>query len=275
MEASGGASKLLYKNAMVAVCDILGFKNVLKSSPLEEVVEEDFQILSGAIYFCLHKKNPRQHPLTYHDFQSQGRVGFAWFSDTILLYSLEDTEAGYMNLIESAAWLLSLTITSSNYQLRIGVSYGKVYIDPENHLYLGQPIVDAFLLQEKQEWSGGALTGSAEERIPQEVRDGKFLAPWYLVKYPVPHKLTRKDGFTVLINDQPTDTVPLLGRTPMMALDWTNFFHPFGFNLYWSRENHEPPPSEKRKDVIRKWRHTVEFHDKVCRSCKKVGKQRP
>lgn len=275
MDASGGPEKLLYKNAMVAVCDILGFKSVLKSSALEEVVEEDFQILSSAIYFCLHKKNPRRHPLTYHDFQSQGRVGFAWFSDTILLYSLEDTEAGYMNLIESAAWLLSLTIASTNYKLRIGVSYGETYIDPENHLFLGQPIVDAFLLQEKQEWSGGALTKSAEEKVPQAIRKGEFVAPWYVVNYPVPHKLTKKGGFTIIINDQPADSDKIFGRSPMLALDWTNFSHPLGFNLYWSREHHEPPPSEKRSDVVRKWRNTVEFHDKVCRWCKKRGQQQP
>ncbi len=126
-----------------------------------------------AIYFCLHQEHIDKDSVDYRDFQTQGRVGFAWFSDTILLYSLEDNEEGYMKVIETASWLLSLTIALSYYKLRIGVSYGKVYIDPESHLYLGQPIVDAFLLQEKQEWSGGALTSSAEEKVPQAIRNGE------------------------------------------------------------------------------------------------------
>jgi hypothetical protein len=266
MKDSQMTTQLFYKNAMVAVCDILGFKRLLYSIPLEEIVEDEFDYLRKALYSSLYKKETPEHTPTLEEFQAQEKVGFAWFSDTVLLYSLKDNEEGYCDLIETAAWLIIHTILTATVRLRIGISYGKVYIDTENQIYLGKAIAEAYELQQRQQWSGGALTRQAEAK---HIKDSDFPYPWHLARYRVPLKPTRRNGFSVVDKDDK----PSIERVPMLALDWTRFLHR-GFSMQWSKERPEPLSNEVPSGVIIKWKQTVEFHDKVCKFCDKGKNQR-
>lgn len=268
MVNSQKAEKLPYQNAMVAVCDILGFKKLLYSRPLEEIVEDDFDYLRKALYSSLFKKATPEHTPTLEEFQAQDRVGFAWFSDTVLLYSLQDNEDGYCDLIETASWLIMHTVLTTTVRFRIGISYGKVFIDTGNQIYLGKAIAEAYQLQEKLQWCGGALTKQAEAVIPQFIKDTNFPSPWHLARYRVPIKQIKKEGFTVVNKDEKPIDLLIIGRVKMLALDWTRFLHR-EFNLPWSRERPDPLPDEAPPDVIMKWKETVEFHDTVCKSCHK------
>ncbi|MFC2169663.1 hypothetical protein ACFLRM_03725 [Acidobacteriota bacterium] len=268
MESSHKTKKLFFKDAMVAVCDILGFKNVLYSQPLEDIVKFGFGYLRKAIYYCLHQKNLPEHEPTFDDFQAQDRVGIAWFSDSILLYSLEDNEDGYRDLIETSAWLINSTITRPDLRFRVGVSHGQVFIDPKNHIYLGRAISEAYELQSRQEWSGGALTVNAGAKIPQHVKDTNFPHPWHLVKYYVPLKATKRNGITILEKGKPVQDKLIIVAYPQLAIDWTRFLHT-SFRMDWSEERTEPLPDEAPIDVITKWKNTLKFHNKVCAFCKK------
>lgn len=269
MENSRINNQLFYKNAMVAVCDILGFKRLLYSIPLEEIVEDDFSYLRKALYSSLHRKKTPEHTPTLEEFHAQDRVGFAWFSDTVLLYSLEDNEERHCDVIETAAWLIIHTIVEATVRFRIGISYGEVFIDTENQIYLGKAIAEAHELQKRQQWSGGALTKQAAAKIPQYIKDSDFPYPWQLARYSVPLKQTKRNGVTVVDkDDKPIDDLLVIGRVPMLAIDWTRFLHT-EFNMPWSKKRPEPLPNEAPPDVIMKWRQTVEFHDKVCKFCDK------
>ena len=65
------ANQTSYKNAMVGVCDILGFKTLLKSISLEEIIEDDFAYLRKALYASIHKKATPEHTPTLEEFQAQ------------------------------------------------------------------------------------------------------------------------------------------------------------------------------------------------------------
>lgn len=271
MNVSSKQKGLFYNNAMVAVCDILGFKAILNSLPLEEIVKEDFGYLRKALYSSLYQEKTPEHTPTLEEFQAQNRVGFAWFSDTILLYSLEDNVDGYMNLIETAAWIIIETILSHTVRLRVGISYGKVFIDPENQIYLGLAIAEADELQKRQEWSGGALTKKAEQKIPPSIEEAGFPYPWHLARYKVPLK-PPKGLMSVEVkygdsSPKPAD-FPIIARFPMLAIDWTRFLHTH-FDLVWSKENEQPDPDKIPKDIIIKWMNTREFHKEVCKFCQK------
>jgi|GEM_PF-1162777 len=260
--------RIEYENSMVAVCDILGFKTILYSQPLENIVKFGFGYLRNALYHCLHHENPPEHDPTLEDLQTQDRVGFAWFSDTILLYSLEDNEDGYQKLIETSSWVINHTIVRPDVRFRIGVSYGKVFIDPENRIYLGKAIAEAYELQSRQEWSGGALTPKTEAKIPHYTKEENFPHPWHLVRYRVPLKATKRDGITAVDEDnKPIHDKLITVRYPMLAIDWTRFLHS-SFKMDWSKEKAEPSAEDAPFDVIIKWKNIVEFRDEVCMFCK-------
>ncbi len=67
---------------------------------------------------------------------------------------------------------------------RIGVAYGEVHIEPGRNLFLGQPLVDAYLTERTQDWLGGALHSSAAERYQQLF--AVAAAPRTVVPYAVP-----------------------------------------------------------------------------------------
>ena len=71
--------------------------------------------------------------------------------------------------------------------IRGGISFGEAYIDEEESVFVGKPIVEAYQLEKRQQWAGVALTEKAVERIPERVRLGVF-GDWWVVPYDVPLK---------------------------------------------------------------------------------------
>ena len=237
------------QNYMVAMCDILGFTVLVQNSPLNHVVETSLGWFSKALHHSMHKGEfPEQTP-SLEELQSHTHLGLAWFSDTILMYTLEDTNECIQALTSTLGWLLFETMLDPETRLRCGVSYGEAHIDAHNSIYIGQPLIEAYQLEDSQAWSGGALTAAAVHRLPEEARSGKFV-DWFVTPYQVP----LKKGKTV----------------QTLAIDWTIGSHPGGFQLHWSDRSEEPTSKEweEQRQVCEKWRNTRSFHDSVCRFCR-------
>jgi hypothetical protein len=75
---------------MVAVCDVLGFSKLIMSKSLEDVLKYDCAYLRRLAYFCVTQENVPDDAPSYLEYRINGRVGFAWFSDTIFLYALQN-----------------------------------------------------------------------------------------------------------------------------------------------------------------------------------------
>jgi hypothetical protein len=134
-------------------------------------------------------------------------------------------------------------------RMRADIAYGDAFIDPKNAMYVGVPIIDAYQLEQQQQWSGAALTKSAFERVPEFARNGKF-ADWPVLPYNVPLKKNK--------------TIYAL------AINWTLGIHdklPF----YWSKNNKEPTPQDWARvtSVCEKWQNTKQFHIGVCDQCRR------
>lgn len=243
----------MYGDYTIAVCDILGFKNLVNNTPLKIVVNNALGWFRQALHHSIHKNNfPKDVP-SLKELQNQSNLGVAWFSDTVLLYTKKDTNECLQALLSTLGWLLFETIIEGTTRIRCGISYGEAYIDSENSIYVGTPIIDAYLLEKKQKWSGGAFTVDGLKRLPDIAKSGKYVYEWYITPYKVPLKDKNFDTF---------------------AIDWTLSFHlPTQIQkfLQWSKESQEPKPDdwEKHSDICEKWKNTKEFHDRVCRFCKK------
>src|SRR6267142_3368546 len=98
------------KNYTIAVCDILGFTNLVQENPLDTVIQTYLGRLRKSLHHAIHQNEfPNEVP-SLQALQAQPEVGLAWFSDTLLIYTREDTDHNLMALLSCLSWLLFETI---------------------------------------------------------------------------------------------------------------------------------------------------------------------
>ena len=125
-------------------------------------------------------------------------------------------------------------------------------MDRENSLFVSKAIVDAYRLEQQQEWSGAALTGAASERVPPYARSGRY-ADWWVIPYAVPLK-----------GDSTLNT---------LAVNWTWGIHDPNWRLDWSTSAENPTDVDWRDkpDICRKFVNTKAFHDAFCQQCNRYS----
>ena len=230
------------QNYTIAFCDVLGFEQFVQRNDLDVVVSWTNWIFK-ALYFLMYKSKslPERTP-TLNKLQEHKDIGIICFSDTFLFYTRKDDCKSIKSLIHCIADLLFVAMFTP-VKFRCAISYGEAYIDPINSVCIGKPMVEAYKMEKRQEWSGGVLTYSAQKRISNCV-GGNNLACWKLVSCVFP--LKNKVYF------------------PTLAIDWTVNCHlPISFD-----ENPSPDLRIKYPDVSKKWELTKRFHREVCTSCK-------
>jgi hypothetical protein len=228
----------LTNKAMVAVCDILGFSDLVRQRPLDEMI--NYHI---ANYHNLIKASI---PSTSKD---QQLVGVAVFSDTVLIFSLADNKHSYDQVIYSAVSILAQPMLYPEYRFRIGISYGDFYHDAEKSIYVGKALVEAHELERKQNWSGGALTKEAKEVIG----DNHFLT-----ECSVPIKGDDEEVYQT-----------------HCVINWTLAEHDvITEQICWlNRNDYLVSLSEKKRQKIeRMLQNTERFHNENCVQCGAVRK---
>ncbi|MFN0242349.1 MAG: hypothetical protein ACKVWV_05595 [Planctomycetota bacterium] len=241
------------RQRMVALCDILGFKRLIESRPLDKLLAHDlalFRRLTG--YSVKQGLFPTDVP-RLDELRAQERVGVAWFSDTLLLYARDDDELSRRNVLETVGWLLFMT-TKTKTPLRIGIDHGEFHASPEDEVFVGRALVGAYELERSQEWIGGALTANAAAQVPPRTTTGAR-SQWWVCEYSVPMK-----------NGKTFDT---------LAIDWTQTIHT-SFELRWSKERANPTEEERLREgsAWAKWENARSFHDSICVQCFPTNRER-
>ncbi|MBX3006956.1 MAG: hypothetical protein KF816_02910 [Melioribacteraceae bacterium] len=238
----------MVKNYLIAVCDIMGFSQQVERFDLMSIVSNSIELLKKTIHHSIFKEDFPDKSPPVSEIKNQNKIGFAWFSDTILLYTLEDTDENCAKLIETVGWLLFENINNPNTRLRAAISYGEAYIDKTEDMYIGKAILSALKLEKDQDWSGCALTYDAEKRLPTYLKDGNGYT--WLTYYDVPLKSC--------------------GKEKLLTVNWTYGSH-IDFIINWTATREEPSEEEciKYPDIVRKWKNTKEYHDKACFWCKR------
>lgn len=236
------------QNYLIGVCDILGFSALVEGKSLDTVVDHSLALFRKSLNHSVLKSSfPEQVPAT-SDLNRHEHVGVAWFSDTLLFYSKSDTDIAIRELLATVSWLIFETMIQGHTKIRAGIAYGEAYIDSLNSMYVGKPIVEAYYLERIQQWSGGALSQSAFDRLPEAARSGKF-ADWWVTPYEVP-----------LSNGQTRHS---------LALNWNMGIHHPDWRLRWSKESELPSELDWLRDssICEKFVNTKKFHEANCKYC--------
>jgi hypothetical protein len=143
---------------LVALCDVLGFREFVSREDLGALVERYRALLARTDYET-RLSMTRFAPGTEETLRFE--VEREVFSDTILLWSPTLEAASDEDLVNASVFLtvVSRLVGSgivAALPLRIGVAYGECFIDPEAHIYVGQAVVDAYVTEQRQDWIGAA-----------------------------------------------------------------------------------------------------------------------
>ena len=240
---------------LVAVCDILGFRHLVLSQNLEDLLHGPLADFRRIVSFSVKHGGVPELPPPLQAIREQDRVGFAWFSDTVVIYAKDDDDLSCMNVLETVGRLLFATMWGFT-RIRAGVAYGEFYADAANEIFVGPALVEAYEMEQAQAWAGGALTESAAARLPGRTTTGERFQ-WWVCKYPVPLKV----GAQVKCSN--------------LAVDWTQGSHR-AFKLLWSPSHAEPTEEERTSNPSRydKWMNTRQFHEVVCVTCHPSNRER-
>jgi hypothetical protein len=250
----------MQKKYTIAVCDILGFKNLVQNSPLQYVIEEVvLRYVRRVLYWSIHQKEAPNGFISLEELKSDCPLDLAWFSDTILIFTREDTEDCLRRLLSTIGWLLFATIFVGGIHFRCGIAYGEIYIDQKESLYIGKPVVDAHNLEQSQVWSGGALASTARDHL-SGLPWSEFPYDYFLLEYPVPCKSTAS---------KESDKLVIESRN-MLAINWTTGTHPPTALIHWSMDKKIPSSGEweSMPEVCEKWMNVNRFHYEMCSKCK-------
>lgn len=166
-------------NRFVAFFDIMGFKDLVLHNTHDSVLRKMNKIKT--IISPLEKDltqflNQEENELTADQKSKiiQTAVKPVFFSDSILVTTTSDTEADLREIIFVSIWLTKRSF-EIGLPIKGGVSYGKFTADFEKSIYFGQPLIDAYLLQEDLQLYGTIYDHNFEnylikKRLQDEVK---------------------------------------------------------------------------------------------------------
>lgn len=241
-------------NAMVAVCDILGYSNLVKTSTLKKLKDYHLQNIKNIMKSSIPNFGEEINSPTSEEVFQNNLVGYAIFSDTILVYSLSDDRDGHKNVLDVVYRLISKPMFFPFYRYRVGISYGEFYYDQKESIYIGKAMIEAYELEKKQQWSGAALSKSAG----REFKD-RYPEKDYIVKYDVPVKLKSESLFE-----------------NHYVINWTTAKHEvINKDYYWMcrYEDHTKVGPHEDEEIEKKILNTEKFHLENCVQCKAYRKK--
>lgn len=238
------------EKAMVAVCDILGFSNTVKNSTQNELKTYHLNNIKNIIKTAFSNyKRPTSRPQSSMEVLENNLLGYAYFSDTVLIYSVCDSRDGWRNVLNSVFYLLSYPMFTPLHKFRVGISHGEFHYNQKENIFIGKALVEAVELERKQEWSGAALTNDAAQKFK-----GIYPEKETLIEYDVPvkQKYCKKVETLTVVN-------------------WTTADHPKRIKKYnWMirEENGVVVKKYRNSKAEKKIRNTEKFHYETCVKCK-------
>jgi hypothetical protein len=155
----------------VAMIDILGFKALLASVPVMEIVARIDHLLS---YVRGMQTYWASSVVTGETSEGSDRFGGRFhlnemhFSDTIVVWTPPSPQSRHDPFTQLQGGLLVSSVARLicraflvGIPLRAGISFGECYIDRDRNILVGQAIAQAHEVEAAQEWIGGAIHNEA------------------------------------------------------------------------------------------------------------------
>ena len=129
----------------IAYLDILGFKDKVMRSTHKKIHEELKQLSN------IKKSLEKSSTLKANE---DSEVYIVTFSDSIVIFSKNDSIEDFVHFLTSLAALFYLTIKEFKIPIKGSIAYGEISVSKSEQLYFGQPIIDAYLLEEDINYLG-------------------------------------------------------------------------------------------------------------------------
>lgn len=188
-------------NRVVAFIDVLGFKQMIGSQSASELGEK----YKKAIRYALEKYSVdadfSDQPSFFPEMSSTDEYCISYvFSDSIILSSFDDSEESCLKLLVFT-YKLMRTMIVQGFLVRGGISYGDMFIDLEDSVFVGTALTEAYELEMNQEWAGITIHENLVNAFPRIFNGTRKFAGYLnclFVKYPVPMKHGKvKELYTV------------------------------------------------------------------------------
>lgn len=137
-----------YTPRWVGYFDLLGTSLLIRSDRIIDV----FSAYRNAMEHLNSWR--KRHSNVYH----------AWFSDTFLVFSDDDTAESFAAIEMVCRWLV-FALLRRKIPVRGALSCGQFYADRSNSLYLGHALLEAYEWGENQDWIGLVLCPSSVKRL--------------------------------------------------------------------------------------------------------------
>ena len=133
----------------VAYFDIMGFKNMIRTKPTDSIYGQFRDLLDDI-----------QNKLKTHKL-----LAYSAFSDLIVVITDDDTSKAFTQLADAALMLMQGTFTRYGWGMSGCIAKGEITYDKNRNIFIGQPIVDAYLLSEDIDYYGVAVHKSAHDDV--------------------------------------------------------------------------------------------------------------
>jgi len=167
-------------NRFVAFFDIMGFKDMVITKGHEEVLKIIEDIKNATTAIMDGKMTNIKMQTNLKSFQ---------FSDSFFIFSISDTPNDLLILLHQSKILLNYCF-SQKIPLKGAISFGKVTADFNKSIFVGQPIIDAYLLHEELHMFGVILDHETEKKLKEFSVDEDFQENilYDVIQYKVPTK---------------------------------------------------------------------------------------
>ncbi len=143
----------------VAFFDILGFGSWVESEGSKKV----FTYVRGFLNLMVRSSLPGS---TVHQDMSvdiqKSDIGYINFSDSIVFYSRNDSYHCLKAMLAVCGEFMNVVICGPSRMLRGAITHGEFYADSKANAYVGKALIDAYKLEEDQDWLGLSLHDSVE-----------------------------------------------------------------------------------------------------------------
>ncbi len=178
-------------NHTVAFIDVLGFKEKIKNQSASELGNRYRHAIHNALGKSVLDIDFSGLPAFFPKMSSKDEYCISYvFSDSIILSSFDDSETNCLKLLVFTYRLMTMMIVQG-FIIRGGISYGDMFIDRNESIFVGTALIEAYDLEINQEWVGITIHENVVNAFPQ-IFNGDLQFAEYLnylfVRYPVPMK---------------------------------------------------------------------------------------
>lgn len=193
----------------VAFLDILGFKDSIMRNSHDEIYAQ----LSIINKFKNTIESSSNENL--EEYYSDSDVYVVNFSDSIVIFSKNDSVFNFEYFIVMVRYLFGKCI-DNKIPIKGGIAYGEISLNKSEQIYFGQPIIDAYLLEEDVNHLGITFHNSIDKYLSDnktQIDDLKYLDK-AIFNYKVPLKYGKLkhnniNWFKILMDSKESDDFEL------------------------------------------------------------------